>query len=247
MTAIIGIKCKAGVVIGADSSATFAALPNLKTIEQPTEKLYITQYGIIIAGSGQVGLGQRFCHLAERYNPDQQPDEFELVKVLVSQTIKDWAFTSAPKQSYSAVVAFAYKNNPYLCEFSLNDFQPEFKRDNEIWYCSIGSGEMIIDPFLGLMRNIFWRDSHPPTVNEGIFVAIWALDHAVEVNPGGVNLPIRLTILENIDGKYKSRFISDDELAEHRQAIEEVKQRMRDYRRDLQSMNSTKIPDIPKL
>ena len=38
MTILIGVLCKDGVVIGADSSATFDA-GGIRTIEQPTKKI----------------------------------------------------------------------------------------------------------------------------------------------------------------------------------------------------------------
>ena len=48
----------------------------------------------------------------------------------------------------------------------------------------MGSGQPITDPFLALMRSIFWGDGLP-TVQDGTFAVTWALEHAIEVNPGG--------------------------------------------------------------
>lgn len=65
MTILVGIKCKDGVLIGSDSSATFAA-GQIRTIEQTTKKIEIVDGKIIVAGTGQIGLGQRFCHQVEQ-------------------------------------------------------------------------------------------------------------------------------------------------------------------------------------
>src|SRR6266849_5472246 len=64
MTAIVGVLCRDGVVIGTDSSMTFGTGFG-PTIEQPTEKLSIIENSIIVAGTGQVGMGQRFRYQIE--------------------------------------------------------------------------------------------------------------------------------------------------------------------------------------
>ena len=39
----------------------------------------------------------------------------------------------------------------------------------------------ITDPFLALMRNVYWKDDLP-TLNEGAFAVTWTLEHAIETN-----------------------------------------------------------------
>jgi ATP-dependent protease HslVU (ClpYQ) peptidase subunit len=58
MTLIVGIKCRNGIVMGADGAATLGALGQ-QTIRQETEKLDILENRIIVGVSGPVGLGQR--------------------------------------------------------------------------------------------------------------------------------------------------------------------------------------------
>lgn len=65
MTAIVGILCKDGIVIGTDSSATFSA-STTSTIEQPVKKISIIENRVIVAGSGQIGLDQRFCDVVKQ-------------------------------------------------------------------------------------------------------------------------------------------------------------------------------------
>ena len=65
MTAIVGILCQQAVVIGTDSSATFSS-GSQQTIEQPIEKLLIVPDNIIVVGTGQIGLGQRFSAIVEK-------------------------------------------------------------------------------------------------------------------------------------------------------------------------------------
>jgi hypothetical protein len=56
-------------------------------------------------------------------------------------------------------------------------------------------------------------------VNDAVFAVTWALEDAVEVNPGGVNDPIRIAVLAKQKGRLKARVLSDDELREHKQNV----------------------------
>lgn len=61
MTVLVGVLCQDGVVIGADSSMTHTlATGQTGTIEQPTDKIYRVGPDVLIAGTGVVGLVQRF-------------------------------------------------------------------------------------------------------------------------------------------------------------------------------------------
>ena len=102
MTVLIGVLCKDGIVIGADSSVTFGDGCS-QTIEQPdVEKIKIIKDKIIVAGTGSVGLGQRFCHLVATLTKEN--GEFKhannntlhpqyLVNQLSSITIQDFRST----------------------------------------------------------------------------------------------------------------------------------------------------------
>ena len=156
------------MVIGADSSATFA-IDGFRTIEQPTEKIGIIAESVIVAGSGAIGLNQRFSRIVEVAHDDKifAKEPMEASKQLAKRAIEDLAFTHSKPGTYSALVGFSIQKQPYLCEFAKTDFQPEFK-DKGIWYVSMGSGQPITDPFLALMRSVFWKDGLP-TVQDATF------------------------------------------------------------------------------
>src|SRR5689334_14000781 len=139
MTAIVGVLCRDGLVIGTDSSATFASPLGQPIIEQPTEKLQIVAGTIIIAGTGQIGLGQRFGRIIETAYEQRVfvggQHYTEVGKEICKRTIADFVSTSVNKNSYGALVGFPLGDKPYLCEFPSSDFQPEFKTEG-IWYCS---------------------------------------------------------------------------------------------------------------
>jgi hypothetical protein len=173
MTVILGLLCKDGIVIGSDSSATFGPDMGHKTIEQTVQKVFVVQGRIILAGTGQVGAGQRFtaavdsAWLANAFAKDHIPTEF--AKTLCKIGIADFGSTQMNKGSLGALVAFPVKGKLCLCELALTDFQPELKTST-MWFASMGSGQHITDPFLGLMRRVFYPTGQP-TVKEGLFLA----------------------------------------------------------------------------
>lgn len=247
MTALVGIFCKDGVVIGADSAATSATAGGQRTIEQPVMKIEIVADRIIIAGTGQIGMGQRFCHQVRTLWESKRlsaQDEFGFAKIIAVAAIQDFAETKCSQGQYGALVAFPCKSGPHLVEYAVADFQPEFKSKN-LWYVSMGSGQTIIDPFLGLFREVFWGDD-PPTVQEAIFATTWMLDHAVKVNPGGVNGPIRIAIMEQEKGDWKARLLSEDELLEHQGSVAAAKDALRHYKdRLVKEEDAVALPQAP--
>jgi 20S proteasome alpha/beta subunit len=195
MTILIGILCDDGIVIGSDSSATFSA-GQVPTIEQPIKKVYVVGNDLIFAGTGPGGLGQRFAAILQQFRsrPEfPQADCLAVVKHISKAAIEDLRFTYGSPGQFGALVAFTSSNQLYLCEFAIPAFQPEFKMD-DIWFVSMGSGQPIADPFLGLMRRVFFKTSRPK-LHEGIWIVTWTLEHAIELNTGGINGPIQIAIL----------------------------------------------------
>jgi len=244
MTAIVGVYCSDGVVIGTDSSATFTA-GQTRTIEQPTDKLHITGGSVIVAGTGAVGMTQRFCQVVENAwsNKQFQGSPIEIGKLLSKNAQEDFVSTGAPKGKYGALVAFPCKKQPYLSEFEVEHFQPELKTES-LWYVSMGSSQHITDPFLGLMRDVFWREGCP-TVRQAVFSVTWALDHAVQLNPGGVNEPVRIAVLERSKGDLAARILDEVELDEHREAIQSAKESLRDFARKV-GTDAADVIDLPE-
>ena len=243
MTAIVGILCGDGVVVGTDGSATFAQ-GQFRTIEQPTEKLHIIGDRIILAGTGQVGFDQRFRAIVnESWTTDKlfQREYLDVAKTLTRRFIEDLKMTYANIGQYGALMAFDGAG-PRLCEFSLQDFQPEFKNER-IWYCSMGSAQAITDPFLAFIREVFWQKDRP-SVEDAIFAATWTLEHAVALNPGGVNEPIGVAVLERQKkGHLSARVLGPQELDQHRQHVQAAKESLGDFRREYEP---DKAQDVPR-
>jgi hypothetical protein len=241
MTSIVGILCSDGVVIGCDSAATFGA-GQAKIMQQPCNKMFLIDDTAIIAGTGEVGLNQRFCNLA--FNGRNEPlnifsiGKLDTAKNLAGRFIRDLQQSAAPLGRYGALVAWHNSTGFYLCEFGLDTFQPEF-RDENIWYGSMGGGQYITDPFLGFIRRVFWRNGLP-TVQQGTFAVAWTLDHVIKINPGGIDEPIRIGVVEKgSDGKYHSRQINGSEIDDHLRAAKEVEDYLSKFEQTFEPSDST--------
>lgn len=249
MTAIVGVYCEDGVVIGTDSSVSFSAGAHFRTIEQKAEKITIIHDQVIVAGTGQVGMGQRFCDVIEKgWNEEKIFSKLSYLDVgryLAQQGVQDFSSTGAKRESFGALIAFTCKEKHHLCEFQVDDFQPEFKNET-LWYVSMGSAQPITDPFLAFIRKVFWQDNLPK-VQDALFAVTWTLDHAVDVNPGGVNGPVRIAVLERSaasGGKLSARLLDDSELAEHREAIDAAENRLREFQKSYQSNDAPDLPEV---
>jgi hypothetical protein len=244
MTIVIGVICKEGVVIGSDSSATFlAGNLNIHTVEQKIKKVTVIHDNKVMCGSGEVALSQRFEQIISRYwlNSDlTNKSDIDITVDLYQSTLKDFQLTNSNFNQFCSCLAFFHNDSFSLCEFPLKTFLPELKSES-LWYVSMGSGQIITDPFLGFVRKIFWNDKQP-CLNDGIFGTIWALNHAIEVNPGGIGAPVQIGILDN--NTKSARLLSDSELEEHIECVSDFENHIRRYRREIFSTPTKEIPKV---
>jgi 20S proteasome alpha/beta subunit len=216
-----------------------------RTIEQKVKKVEVIADQVILAGTGAVGLGQRFKEIVTDYwtsNQGQAKTPITIAKELCTAALRDFASTGMAPGGYGALLAFASGGKIHLCEFPTTDFQPEFKTQN-MWFVSMGSGQQITDPFLGLMRRVFWGDT-PPHVNEGIFAVTWALQHVIELNCGGIAAPAQLAVLDS--EKRKARLLGDEEIQEHISNAQGAEKHLQSYRDILQGKKGEPIPPPPE-
>jgi hypothetical protein len=87
----------------------------------------------------------------------------------------------------TTLVALVARDEPQLIQFDCECCPEVIIRD--LPFVSIGSGQMIADPFLAFLKRIFWKE-RLPSVSEGIFTVVWTLKHALETAPGGIAPPI---------------------------------------------------------
>jgi hypothetical protein len=119
--------------------------------------------------------------------------------------------------------------------------------DEHHYYTALGSGKLSADPFLRFATDIFCPASRP-TVRDAIFLATWTIQHVIDVNPGGVAGPIRIATFEaDGNGNFAGRSLPDDEIAEHKQAVESAGDALRAWRDQLSGDAAQDAPAQPEL
>jgi 20S proteasome alpha/beta subunit len=244
VTLLVGIHCTDGVVVAADSASTFGSAAGAFTITHPVRKIEIIENELIVAGTGQVGLGQRFVAAAEKLYKSKEyaGSAIDKAKLMATKGLQDLQHTGAQRGNFGALVSFLHQGKAELCELQVSDFQPEMKGER-CWYVSMGSGQSLADPYLALMRMAFWNDG-PPGLQSGIFAAAWVMHHAIEAAPGFVRIPIDIAILSDEDKK--ARLLERDELEEHLTHVKASMEHFRAFEKILQEeADAPALPDPP--
>ena len=230
--------------MGADGAATLGALGH-NTVLQPVKKLYKISDCIIAGVSGPIGLGQRIVGTLEQLWDDKtfRGPSFQVMTAIRAKTgphmVQEIQFAAEAAKiighsiaSISAlctsIVAAPIDGRLHLFEFD-HTGAPEEITEN-IPFTAIGSGKNLADPFLAFLRRVFWP-KRLPNLSEGVFVTMWSLVQAIRTNTGGVAEPIQLmTLSQNERGTCVIKEFDEDELGEHREAIEEVEQNLGRYK-----------------
>jgi hypothetical protein len=244
MTLIVGIKCTDGIVLVSDGAASLGTMGQM-TARQPTKKLSIVKERILAGVSGPVGLGQRFVDEIEQLSDGGQlagASSGEIarrmraalwkhaeVEFRVAQVAAQIVGHEAASQSCltGTLVAFPLGDEAVLFQFDHQCAPEEVTHD--LPFAAIGGGQQIADPFLAFLRRIFW-EQRKFTVADGIFAALWTVDHAIKTSPGGVAEPIQIIVLErDAAGHWSARELQDGDMREHRQAIADAEAHLRRF------------------
>lgn len=252
MTILIGVLCKDGVVIGADSIAT-VSMGSMKIMELgPVNKIEIIEGKCISATTGSVGLAQRFNNILNEKVVGAPPvsQAIKHVTEISNLAIKNFAQTPPFNRNpdigwgFGALYAFVSDNEYHLVEFDQINFHPEFKKDLPI--VSMGCGQYIADPFLGFIWKIFLKEREI-TLYEGVMIAYWALKHTIAFNPGGIGGNQNIAILTKDEKKIShAQLLNHDDLQEHLNLVDEIEKRISNIPEGL-FITKGKIENIPKV
>lgn len=260
MTVLVGILCDDGVVIGADSAETLVHGAAFTTIEIPgAVKIQIIGSSVITATSGSVGLAQRFNKIMLALNNGgdlRMADVIEQGTFISEKIINDFRRTISARQQQpqngwgiGALVALPLNAKPELFEFDPIQFHPERRgdpgqdgKDRTSRIVSMGSGQVIADPFLGFIRNLFWTSDKPKLKDAKVAVA-WTLKHVISLNPGGVGGPQQLAVLEKIEGSWKASEIDSGEIGEQ---VDDLEDHIGKYRQTILDKIETPVEQVPK-
>lgn len=252
MTVVVGIRCRDhSAVVGTDSATTLDT-DQYKTVLQPLRKnIYVIDEKLIVAGTGQIGLLQRFVEILKKLqleNKFQEKGAIEVGKMITRETIKDFRYTDAQVSSFGALTLVPIANRAEIIEFSTADFRPEVK-DESNWYVSMGIGQSIADPLLGFVRATFWDDG-PPNLVEGILVTAMVIKLTCQMGLVGVSEPMQMAILSSIgkQGELQARQLTDEELLEYDRNVRELLDYFRDFRNKVAPASTLAEPQpVPEL
>jgi hypothetical protein len=196
----------------------------------------------IYAFAGDSGQANRFRYLAEAnyglLSQAQHPFDYPLT--LTQHLVAQFTATGINNNiGVNTVLAFQHNGERQCCIFE-GAMQPRLL-DQHHFYNALGSGKLSADPFLRFLVDTFCHG--PPTVHEAVFLTAWTIQHVIDTNPGGVAGPIRIAKLESNAGQWQARELPDDEIGEHKQAIESAAAALRDWRDKLGSSDAAQ--DVP--
>ena len=216
---------------------------------QPTEKLHIIDNACVMGVSGAVGLGQLYL---------------DKISTLWLQELKEGALTVADTRRVVSNAIFAEvstevakarniiptqdhlklvgthsllalpagpERRPTLVQIDFRGATEAASEDLPI--VSAGSGQSIADPFLAFLRRVFWR-GRVPTIQDGIFVITWALQHAIYDSANRFSQPITIAVLD----RNGARHLPLGEVADHLQHVD-------DFERNMPNSRTRSVPEPP--
>jgi len=225
MTILVGVKCSDGVVIGADSAVTSAAIPGMHVMTEIGASKIELPFGgepLIVATTGSVGMALRlFDELRDNYSTGQnikrwaRHSSVKFATSLAAIVTNNFRSAFAPVMQnpqigfgLGALVAYIAEDKPQLVEFDHVQFQPDFKGvtdANGRWrtrpYATMGSGQPMGDPFLAEANSLLFGADGIPSLKQGRILATWALKHVIKYNAGGIGGAIQLAVIERNDQK----------------------------------------------
>jgi hypothetical protein len=260
MTILVGILCDEGIVIGSDGMASlgdvgsFVGLGNIKT--------HVVLNKLIVSCAGRDDLMTEFINflnlnyykfiIESEYSEDvfylanKIGQEFarymvDAIKLLPSelnakllQEITENGFT------FGALIALVFKNKHYLISYD-NRLRPNLLRENGIWHKIIGTGYVVAEPSVHLVKKLLNIHSKP-NLNRAQLLSYWTIAHAIEVSSGGIGGVISIfTLGKQPDGSYR---ISEDKTSEYKSAIEDMYKHIWNYEKSDSSEEVQKIPEL---
>lgn len=252
MTVIIGIQCEdGGIVVAADSAATFITSTGAPTAKQPISKLSIISNQVIFGHSGTVGMGQRLeaivkdswdkKNLAKKYDPikamqflrnrfwqEVVKDEVDVVNQSGPQ-LSELAKQFVMQQFLVALPPIKDSNRPCLIHFNWQ-CAPEML-NNQLPCVALGNGQPIADPFLSFIRRVIWSNGAPTTIADGKFAATWTLRYVLETSPAYISGPEQLVVLKQAqdDQGWVAEEFSDTALDLHIEHVTSFEEYLSEY------------------
>jgi 20S proteasome alpha/beta subunit len=196
MTLIIGIRCKDGLVMVADSMSTEAAPLNTGNITKHEAEKIVAYKDILWGSSGSVGVKQVIQHELEKdygnwFQRNISPVDLRqrLVRKIQPILREQYRLVGEFSNNHPAHIPFTnFIFGVYLTGgFALLNIESNCAGEVvEAHHCATGSGQKTGQALLRRLRNQEWD------VKTGLVVAYRTMNDAIHVEPQGIGPPIRL-------------------------------------------------------
>jgi hypothetical protein len=237
VTVVVAFYCSDGVVVASDSMLT-PSLGNINVGHHTGIKCSVIPGPQLFAFAGDQGQAARFKLIAETMAPNIPVAAHPLLHCVALSQMAVGQLSStgiAPKDiGVNAVLGFAHGGGCHCCVFE-GSLQPRLL-DRDHYYVALGIGKLSADPFLRFVSDTFCGPSQPPKVHLATFLAVWVVQHVINVNPGGVAGPIRVAVFEsNAAAGYDGKELQPSEIDGHLAAIRDAEEALRAWRTSILS------------
>jgi len=233
MSLIVGIRCNDGVALGAVelSSAPAHTQPPAQGVTFEISR------DVVLAGSGRLGLGQRFAQVVSAVRADSRFNDWEplrAARAICAEAVEDLQTTRSLPGQFAALVAFASAEGAQLCEFAAADLQPELKTPARPFAC-LGSWCAAGESFLRFVFSTLLAE-RPPVLAEAVFAVTWTLIAAGGIDSNTSPVLLRLAVLEreSPEVSWTARRLTDEEVADQLGRVRAAGKHLAEFRERLE-------------
>ena len=233
MTAVLGVKCSDGVIIGADRQLE-QSLPEFGQIQHTGDKIAIFENdNMIIVGAGEQHLIQRFVETTRSIldkSGYQFEDAISFIQEVYRQIKTVFRDTERDKNGelkLKTLIAFAFNDGHHLYYFD-KKLEYHFITSPPL-YKALGNGTAHLTAFMKQMNIILERGEETElNLHEGKFHLFWAFNNTLSIAPGSFS-QIDVVTLERKDGQWVVSKLSLNELKENLEYIQEAKDNLASF------------------
>lgn len=200
MTLILALACKDGVVVAADSQATFTG--STPQVRVPEQKLWqIRDAPVVFGVSGQVGMAQKVKAELERihFNVLAGPiaQSRPIFKNFVFKVLKDaaehfvWIDQTGGKPVCNTVIAGYTGDTPWILEINCNGLDEQHEHRG---FLALGSGEAFAHFACASMQHHAVRQMG---MRAAQVLAYRTIATAIEVAGEGLGLPVQMWVIDS--------------------------------------------------
>ena len=250
MTAIIGVKCKDGIVIGADSRVT-RNLGEFGPIHDLVDKIELFEgHNIIFVGAGLQHLIDRYVDLVKDVLENEETDKDDhrkFIRSIIEEAEVEFKYVDRGKDNILPVevlLAFNSKNRPYLCHI-YEDFDYKFV-GNVPPSIALGLGKDGLTVFFEQMHKILINEGETLDVSAAQFCVYWSFSNLTTLAPSSYEKTKIVSLIYNEnEQEWSVGRLSTSQLNEQELHIKKIRNGMASSFRE--NFRSSGVSDLPEI